>query len=191
MQSSPSTSQQSTEAPERPLPPTPYFSVEYPGYVRPTSIPLAINNLGGQSSIDNAFKRTATKTDALLELSLRPGNPFAHPVPGDVVGTSNVLLKVVKRKRRRVEGQAEGVVVGEYTAEAVGVISKTVRFRSKLRSYFWKTKIQGGCVGMVDYQYQVDPNDPVAKLRLAMDNMDGTPLLFSHSILAFFTGASS
>lgn len=26
---------------------------------------------------------------------------------------------------------------------------------------------------MADYQYQVDLNDPVAKLRLAMDKMDG------------------
>jgi hypothetical protein len=26
---------------------------------------------------------------------------------------------------------------------------------------------------MVDYQYQPDMNDPVAKLRVAMDNMDG------------------
>jgi len=120
-----------TEAPELTLPSTPFFSIEYPGYVRPASIPLAINNLGGQSSLDNAFKRTATKTDALLELRLRPGNPFAHPVPGDVVSTSNILLKVVKRKRRRVEGQPEGDVVGEYTAEAVGVVSKTVRFRSE------------------------------------------------------------
>ena len=27
---------------------------------------------------------------------------------------------------------------------------------------------------MVDYQYFPDMDDPVAKLRLAMDNMDGT-----------------
>jgi general transcription factor 3C polypeptide 5 (transcription factor C subunit 1) len=27
---------------------------------------------------------------------------------------------------------------------------------------------------MVDYQFQPDMNDPVAKLRLAMDKMDGT-----------------
>jgi len=61
----------------------------------------------------------------------------------------------VKRKRRKVEGQADSDVVGEYTAEVVGVVSKTVRFRS-----------------MVDYQYQIDLNDPVAKLRLAMASMD-------------------
>ena len=28
-------------------------------------------------------------------------------------------------------------------------------------------------LGMVDYQYQPDMNDPIAKLRVAMDNMDG------------------
>lgn len=26
---------------------------------------------------------------------------------------------------------------------------------------------------MVDYQYQPDMNDPISKLRLSMDNMDG------------------
>ena len=39
---------------------------------------------------------------------------------------------------------------------------------------------ESGRPGMVDYQYQMDLNDPVAKLRLAMDNMDGMSLdLFS------------
>jgi general transcription factor 3C polypeptide 5 (transcription factor C subunit 1) len=143
MQASSSSSHSPGEAPERLLPSTPFFSIEYPGYVRQASIPLAINNLGGQSRIENAFKRTVTKTDALLELSLRPGNPFAHPVPGDVVGTSNVLLKVVKRKRRRVDGQADEDVMGEYTAEAVGIVSKTVRFRSE----WYPSRV---CVGQSD-----------------------------------------
>lgn len=116
-----------SEAPEHPLPSAHFFSIEYPGYVRPASVPLAITHLGGQASLDTVFKRTATKADALLELSFRPDNPFAHPVPGDVVGTSNILLKIVKRKRR----EANGELVGEYTAEAIGSITKTVRFRSK------------------------------------------------------------
>ncbi|TFK43137.1 RNA polymerase III transcription factor IIIC subunit-domain-containing protein [Crucibulum laeve] len=143
--------------PERPLPQTSYYSIEYPGYIRDESIPIAIGNLGGQSKIDNVFKRAAPKTEALMELSLRPGNPFAHPVPGDVVATNNILLKIVKRKRKReirTDTFLDGAL-GEYTAEVVGVIPKTVRFRS-----------------MVDYQYQPDMNDPVSKLRVAMDNMD-------------------
>jgi len=149
-----------TPAPERRLPATHVYAVEYPGYVQPTSIPLAVARLGGQQNVENAFKRASGKTESLLELHLRPGNPFAHPIPGDVVHTNNILLKVVKRKRKRRDG--EGVIeggsnepVGEYTVEAVGIIPKTVRFRS-----------------MADFQFQPDMNDPIAKLRTAMDAMD-------------------
>jgi len=114
---------------EPPLPPLSFYSVEYPGYVQPSSVPLAISNLGGQSKVDHAFKRTASKTQTLLELSLRPGNPFAHPIPGDVVGTNNLLLKVVKKKRKHVADEYP-CTIGEYTAEVVGIVSKTARFRS-------------------------------------------------------------
>lgn len=45
---------------------------------------------------------------------------------------------------------------------------------------------------MVDYQYQIDMNDPVAKLRLAMDNMDGTSLwLSSHFNVSYWARAQS
>ena len=119
-------------APERPLPSAHFYSVEYPGYVKPTSVSLAIERLGGQQRVENAFKRASSKTESLLELSLRPGNPFAHPVTGDVVPTSNILLKVVKRKRKRREGQEQAGdgIVGDYTVEALGMIPKTARFRS-------------------------------------------------------------
>jgi general transcription factor 3C polypeptide 5 (transcription factor C subunit 1) len=118
-----------SEAPERLLPSTPFYSVEYPGYVKPDSVPLAVGNLGGPSRLETAFKRTAAKNEAFLELNLRSGNPFAHPIPGDIVGTNNILLKVVRRKRRNPEGEC----IGEYTAEAMGIIQKTARFRSESR----------------------------------------------------------
>lgn len=112
-----------------------FYSVEYPGYVQPSSVPLAISNLGGQSKVDHAFKRTTPKSQTLLELSLRPGNPFAHPIPGDVVGTNNLLLKVTKRKRKQVAG--DPCTTGEYTAEVIGVVSKTARFRSDFLCLFY------------------------------------------------------
>lgn len=120
-------------APLRPLPSTHFHSIEYPGYVQPTSVPLALERLGGQASVESTFRRTGSKSDAVLELNLRPGNPFAHPIPGEVVPTSNILLKVVKRRRKREESDASevGEGVGEYTVEALGVIPKTVRFRSE------------------------------------------------------------
>ncbi|KAI0320629.1 RNA polymerase III transcription factor IIIC subunit-domain-containing protein [Amylostereum chailletii] len=148
------TADASIPAPELPLPVNHICSVEYPGYVRDASVPQAIRTLGGQASLDTAFRRNASKHDALLELNLRPDNPFSHPVPGDVVPTNNILLKVVKRKRRP-DGSAGNAVVGEYTTSAVGIIPKTARFRS-----------------MVDFQFQPDINDPVAKLRVGMAKLD-------------------
>ncbi|KAJ7431284.1 RNA polymerase III transcription factor IIIC subunit-domain-containing protein [Mycena galericulata] len=140
---------------EHPIPAIPFYAIEYPGYVRTTSVPIAVQNLGGQAALDRAFKRSAAKSEANLELKLRPGNPFSHPVPGDVVPTNNLVLKVVKRKRKNRMDADDGGFQGEYTANIVGSTSKTVRFRS-----------------MADYQYQPDMNDPITKLRLAMDNMD-------------------
>ena len=123
----------SPPAPERVLPQLSFYSVEYPGYVQPASVPAAIHSLGGQSSVDRAFRRSGLKSDALLELSMRPGNPFSHPIPGDVIGANNLLLKVVKRKRKRGEGPSTSIdgTLGEYTAEVVGIMAKTARFRSE------------------------------------------------------------
>ena len=121
-----------TDAPERQLPQIPFYSVEYPGYVHSSSVPIAVKNLGGQTSIENAFKRAASKTESLIELTLRPDQPFAHPIPGDVVGTNNILLKVVKRRRKRgMDRDWDDGAIGEYTAEVIGIIPKTARFRSE------------------------------------------------------------
>jgi len=124
-------------APQRTLPQVSFYSVEYPGYVAASSVPLAIRNIGGQTKVDHAFKRTTQKSDALLELSLRPDNPFSHPIPGDVIGANNLLLKVVKRKKKRSSlAQSEDTELrGEYTAEVAGIISKTARFRSESSAY--------------------------------------------------------
>jgi general transcription factor 3C polypeptide 5 (transcription factor C subunit 1) len=127
-------------APAHELPTTHFYSIEYPGYVRPESVSKAIHSLGGQPSIDRAFRRNAPREDSLLELNLRPDNPFSHPLPGDLVPTNNLLLKVVKRKLKRRppptdddDGlhKEEEEVIGEYTAVAVGAIPKTARFRSE------------------------------------------------------------
>lgn len=118
-----------TAAPLRPLPSTHFYSIEYPGYVKATSVPLALERIGGQASVDSAFKRIGNKGGSMLELNLRPGNPFSHPIPGEVVPTNNLVLKVVKRKKVRRGGSKEST--GEYTVSAVGMIPKTARFRSE------------------------------------------------------------
>ena len=123
-------SSQDKVAPEHPLPTGQYYAVEFPGFVQDGSESRAIQHLGGQAAIERTFKRTASKNPALLELSWRPENPFAHPVPGAMVHANNILLKVTKRKRKRRNGEELPAPDREFVAEAVGVVSKTVRFRS-------------------------------------------------------------
>ncbi|KAG8969415.1 tau 95 subunit of transcription factor TFIIIC, partial [Tulasnella sp. 419] len=82
------------------LPQVQFYSIEYPGYVsqNPESLAAAIRSLGGQEAIDNVFRQPRAK---LLELRLRPDEPLAHPIPGEVVNTSKILVEVVRRKKRR------------------------------------------------------------------------------------------
>ncbi|KLO18083.1 hypothetical protein SCHPADRAFT_136378 [Schizopora paradoxa] len=149
-------SSSSKAAPSHPLPSRPFYSVEFPGYVKDSSVPQAVKHIGGQSTLNRIFNPNATKTDMLLELNWRPDNPFSHPISGGVIVSHGILLKVVKKRRKRKDGAAGGEQPqGEFTAEAVGIISRTARFRS-----------------MADFQFTPDMTDPVVKLRMAMDNMD-------------------
>ncbi|KAF8605517.1 hypothetical protein BDV93DRAFT_439107 [Ceratobasidium sp. AG-I] len=141
---------------------TPYYAIEYPGYVQScdSSLSHAINKLGGQKSLNHTF----SEGGRILELRLQPDNPFAHPVTGDVVGTNKLLVKVVTRRKKRSVGDRDSEAqpnedttqsTGTYSAEIVGVIPKTVRFRS-----------------MADFQYQPDEDDYLVQMRHAMDRLD-------------------
>ena len=129
-----STKPQYRPAPEHSLPSDHYYAIEFPGIVKDGSVDRAIEHLGGRSAIERAFKRNASKIDSLIELNWRPGDPFAHPVPGGMVHANNLLLKVTKRKRKRRNGEVLPVPEGEFVAETVGIVSKTVRFRSMCMS---------------------------------------------------------
>ena len=171
--------QTSSPAPEIQIPPVRVYSVEYPGYVQPTSVPEAVRTLGGQQALEKAFRKSS-KPDAFLELRYRPDNPFAHPIAGEVVQTNSILLKIVKRRRKRVEGSSSGGQdpgpVGEYTVEPVGLVPGTARFRGEFTGRVWfptRNYILRPCSGLADYQYNPDPEDPVSELRVAMEDLDG------------------
>jgi general transcription factor 3C polypeptide 5 (transcription factor C subunit 1) len=124
--------EQEAEALQLALSQVPFFSVEYPGYVAKDSIPEAIRRLGGEPALNAAFRRSnAAKKEALLELNLRPDNPFSHPIPGDIIGTSSILLRVRKKKYKHPREDAQGnPVLGEYVVDVPGLVQKTARFRS-------------------------------------------------------------
>lgn len=141
------------------LPTQQFYSIEYPGLVSRNSVSTAIETLGGQSSIDNVFARRKHSSDTrgnLLDLSFRPDNPFAHPVAGEDVPTNKFLLKIRRRRLRQVSIDSQDQrPKGEYTASILGTIPRSVRFRS-----------------MVDFQFQPDLTDPIAKLRMSMATFD-------------------
>ncbi|KAG8724936.1 tau 95 subunit of transcription factor TFIIIC [Ceratobasidium sp. 395] len=174
----PSTSAPTQASPAQNL----FYSVEYPGYVKsvPSSTAHAVRTMGGQKALDHVFGESGR----ILELRLQPDNPFAHPVTGDVVATNKLLVKVVaRRKKKTMETYLNGAALdsnrtetgitrkgkgkdvgtdaqveessGTYTAEIVGIIPKTVRFRS-----------------MADFQFQPDEDDYIVQMRHAMDRLD-------------------
>ena len=93
-------------APLRPLPRTPFYSVEYPGYVSSNAeaVDGALRTLGGQAAVTKVFKHPRAR---ILDLKLRPEDLFAHPIPGESLNTNKILLQVTtRRRRRRVDGEA-------------------------------------------------------------------------------------
>lgn len=166
----------STSAPERPLPSTQYYSIEYPGYITShAAIPQAITKLGGQKSIDAAFR--SRRDASILELHLRgtkESNPFQHPIPGDIVPTNHIILKVVKR---RYKVRSEDGVDGDFVIEPVAVSHKTARFRSQYPPLYINVRNSDSHAGMADFQYQPDMEDPISKLRVSMAQLDGERLL--------------
>jgi hypothetical protein len=79
------------------IPQKPFYSIEYPGYVRPTSIPRALARLGGEKIVSEAFRKNLN-----IDLKLHdPGKrPFAHPPSGKTVEVQNLVLKVTRRRRK-------------------------------------------------------------------------------------------
>lgn len=122
----------SSNAPEHQIPSERFYCVDFPGYVKESSVSRAVEHLGGQDRLNNAFKKNASKVDSLMELSWRPEDPFAHPIQGSTLYANNLLLKIKKRKRRKVDGAEVSGYKGDFTAEVIGVVPKTVRFRRTL-----------------------------------------------------------
>jgi len=168
-----------TAAPLYSLPRRQFQGVEYPGYVSTTSVPRAISNLGGLGALDRAFHRPA-KEEAFVELKLRPDDPFSHPIPGVVAPASTLVLKIVKRRRKLKDVPMEGdpkattEPIGEFTAEPMGTLPKTIRFRSTSFNLLLAEAIYERLFsGMADFQFRPDESDPISQLRHAMQKMDG------------------
>lgn len=169
-------------APTYHLPKAAFNSIEYPGPIgaSPASLQKALSTLGSsripiRKSEDTATGESSTTTNAanddslpdvdavfnraakILELRLRPEDPWAHPIVGEASASQKLLVKIVKRRRKRkgeagrhidpglvatpngADGTGEtgaGKIVkgdsgGVFTARVIGVTKQTVRFRGE------------------------------------------------------------
>ncbi|CAO3666482.1 unnamed protein product [Umbelopsis vinacea] len=118
-----------------------FINIEYPGRVN--NYQKAFNNLGGVPALE--------KENPEVELKFRANYPLSHGIPGNVVNTKNLLLKVT----RKVKKSNPDEQVGAYEAEMVGHIGKTCRFRA-----------------MADFQFIVPPENRIAKIKKAVVECD-------------------
>ena len=124
----------SSTAPTKTYPKQSYASIEYPG---PVSQAEAILKVVSQSDISECFNSTGTTIEQkTLEMRYKEGDLYANPVRGLRVPSQKLLLKVTKRRRRaRDQGGVEkgkerdGAGEGVFTAEIMGPLTQTVRFR--------------------------------------------------------------
>lgn len=121
----------SSKAPYHPFPRAVFTSVEYPG---PVSHPSALLKVVSQGDINECFNKHDPKEQQSLEIRYRGlQDRQSVPVRGLKVPSQKILLKVVKRRRKARRGQEPQ---GVFTAEIVGTIAHTVRFRGKSNNWF-------------------------------------------------------
>ncbi|XP_037548560.1 general transcription factor 3C polypeptide 5 [Nematolebias whitei] len=98
--------------------------VEYPAVV--SSVDKMLETLGGEQTISKSF----SDPNRRLELRFRPQDPFCHYVCGNRLSSSNLLLKVRRRVRKKDPNDAE------IQMDVVGIVGTTYKFQ-----------------GMTDFQY--------------------------------------
>ncbi|XP_058472508.1 general transcription factor 3C polypeptide 5 [Solea solea] len=98
--------------------------VEYPAVVNSTTNML--ETLGGEKVVSKTFAHPNRR----LELRFRPQDPFCHPLCGNRFPSSNLLLKVRRRVRKKDPKDVE------VHMDVMGVIATTYKFQ-----------------GMADFQY--------------------------------------
>ncbi|GAA6032785.1 hypothetical protein JCM8097_000787 [Rhodosporidiobolus ruineniae] len=135
-----------------------FATVEYPGPVH--DVAAALDTVGGLARVSDVLGAPKDEESSKkVELNLMPDNPFFHTVPAHVSSTRNVVVRIVKRRRKRPIVDDEGKVVeeGVYSIQPVGIEHKTVRFRA-----------------MADFQYapKVSKEDPTINLADAVRRMD-------------------
>ena len=167
-----------------------YLCIEYPLRVKDTN--KAIKMVGGSRKISQCFIDPEMK----LQLKLRPGDPYSHPVSSSkITSDENVLFKL--RIPKRIMDEHRGDVRSaleecekegkKYDVEAVGMLSKTYRFRALAdfqmitkRSPFMKqfeSSLNSGNLDEIKHLSATIQENYSEKQKYTNTNMDLPPLV--------------
>ncbi|KAF9164920.1 General transcription factor 3C polypeptide 5 [Actinomortierella ambigua] len=140
---------------------TPLYVVEFPGHIRKPKSPRSMLKvkelLGGEQRLLKNFLTGRLQP----ELSYRRRDPFSTPIQGELVPTQNIVIKVTKRYKvpKKPDSTAkltakdipEDAIPDECSYQLIGVAKKTIRF-----------------VSLADYQYQIDTDNEIYKIKKDM-----------------------
>ncbi|GFR03528.1 general transcription factor 3C polypeptide 5 [Trichonephila clavata] len=107
--------------------PKPLIAVEYPGTV--LNVDNMSKTLGGNQEMFTIFKNSTKR----LELKFRPDDPFCKCIHGDRFNTTNLVMKVIKktkRKSKNCELPPESKPEVKFKIEFLGVANTTYKFKS-------------------------------------------------------------
>ncbi|KFM75833.1 General transcription factor 3C polypeptide 5, partial [Stegodyphus mimosarum] len=99
------------------------IAVDYPGTV--LNVENMEKTLGGKKEMVSVFKSPPKR----LDLKFRPNDPYCKSAHGDLFNTTNILMKVVKRTRKKPKNGISNPDV-QFNIEFLGVASSTYQFKS-------------------------------------------------------------
>ena len=95
-----------------------YVSVEFPGYIN--NIDKALETLSPLS------KQTRIGEVSFIEMNFRPQEASSHPIFGESVKTTNLLLTV--RKRKQIIQNEEEISQSDFSFSIDGIVDTSFRF---------------------------------------------------------------
>ncbi|XP_060917515.1 general transcription factor 3C polypeptide 5 [Labrus mixtus] len=106
--------------------------VEYPGVV--TNVDKMLETLGGEKTVSKSFNHPNRR----LELRYRPKDPFCHSLCGNRFPSTNLLLRVRRRVRKKDPKDTE------IQMDVLGVIGTTYKFQGMSDFQYLAVHSEGG-----------------------------------------------
>ncbi|XP_013788268.1 general transcription factor 3C polypeptide 5-like [Limulus polyphemus] len=117
------------------------IGVEYPGIVK--NVEKMLYSLGGEKSLSKVYSEPSRR----LELRYRPNDIYCKCGHGDRFNTTNLLMKVVRKKVKRAVDEnslSESSDCYTYRVDIIGIVDTTYRFKGMMDFQYLPMKINPG-----------------------------------------------